>query len=52
MTTLPVLTTRGPMTWRAWWRIVGVSPAHWRQGRRRDGPALAVVEAPPEPTEG
>jgi len=37
---------------RAFKRIVGVSPAHWRQGRRRDEHRLALVEAPPEPTEG
>ena len=37
---------------RAFKRIVGVSPAHWRQGRRRDGPALTVVGALPDPTGG
>lgn len=36
---------------RAFKRIVGVSPAHWRQGRRRDEPALSAVEARPERTE-
>ena len=35
---------------RAFKRIVGVSPAHWRQGRRRDGPGLTVVEPAAEPT--
>jgi AraC-like DNA-binding protein len=37
---------------RAFKRIVGVSPAHWRQGRRRDGPALAVVQGPSDATRG
>jgi AraC-like DNA-binding protein len=36
---------------RAFKRIVGVSPAHWRQGRRREEPALTVVEPLPEPTD-
>ena len=36
---------------RAFKRIVGVSPAHWRQGRRRDDAALTVVEAPVGPRE-
>lgn len=36
---------------RAFKRIVGVSPAHWRQGRRRDDAALTVVEAPAGPRE-
>ena len=36
---------------RAFKRIVGVSPAHWRQGKRRGPPKLEVVEAPGEPTE-
>jgi AraC-like DNA-binding protein len=35
---------------RAFKRIVGISPAHWRQGRRRDPPGLTVVEPPDEPT--
>src|SRR5215813_10565372 len=37
---------------RAFKRIVGVSPTHWRQGRRREGPALTMVAPSPEPTEG
>ena len=37
---------------RAFKRVVGVSPTHWRQGRRRDGPAPTVVEASPETSEG
>lgn len=34
---------------RAFKRIVGIPPAQWRQGRRRDPAALAMVEPPPEP---